>query len=77
MQIRDRSLFMAWGGGGGRILGGITWFVGEQKGGSVVIENPKGGIVESFGRIQSGVNSNLLGKWRHGEGGIAKGIKSY
>ena len=34
-----------WGVGvkGGRILAGITWFLGEQKGGSFVIENPKEG----------------------------------
>ena len=41
-------------GGGWRILGGITWFLGEQKGASVVTENPKGGITENFGRIQRG-----------------------
>ena len=35
------------------ILGGIIWFLGEQKGGSVVTENPKGGITENFGRIQT------------------------
>ena len=28
--------------------------MGEQKGGSVVTENPKAGIAENFGRIQSG-----------------------
>ena len=33
-----------WGGGGGRrILRGITWFLGEQEGGSVVTDSPKGG----------------------------------
>ena len=26
--------------------------MGEKKGGSVVTENPKGGIAENFGRIQ-------------------------
>ena len=40
------------GGGGWTILGGITWFLEEQKGGSVVTENPKGGITENLGRIQ-------------------------
>ena len=40
-------------GGRGRILGGITWFLGK-KGGSVVTENPKGGIAKNFGRIQRG-----------------------
>ena len=34
----------------------------EQKGGSVVTENPKGGIAENFGRIQTVGHSNLLGK---------------
>ena len=42
------------GGGGENILGGISWFFGEQKGGSVVTENPQGGITENFGRIQRG-----------------------
>ena len=28
--------------------------MGEKKGGSVVTENPKGGIAENFGRIQRG-----------------------
>ena len=32
--FRDRSLFIAWGGG--RKLGEITSFLGEQKGGSVL-----------------------------------------
>ena len=41
----------------GRILGGITLFLGEQKGGSVVTENPKGEITKNFGRIQRGDNT--------------------
>ena len=65
-EFRDRSLFIAWGLG--RIFGGITWFLGEQKGESVVTENPKGGIAENCGRIQRWDHSNLLGKWRHGGG---------
>ena len=40
--VRDQLLFIA-GEGGRKILGGITWFLGEQKGESVVTENPKGG----------------------------------
>ena len=68
-------------GGGGRekIVGGITWFLGEQKGGSVVTENPKGGITENFGRIQKGGPLKFSWKmktWRAG-GGDAKNIKSY
>ena len=35
---------------------------GDQKGRSVVTENPKGGIAENFGRIQRVDHSNLLGK---------------
>ena len=46
----------------------------RRKGGSVVTENPKGGITENFGRIQRRDHSNLLEK--HGGGGkIAKVIK--
>ena len=44
--VRDRSLYIVLGGGGGLgggILGGITRRLGEQKGGSVVTEDPKGG----------------------------------
>ena len=33
--------------------GGITWFLGEQKRGSVVIENPKREITENVGRIKA------------------------
>ena len=47
---------------GAEDFGGITRFLGEQKGGSVVTENPKGGIAENFGRIQTGDDSNSLGK---------------
>ena len=62
-----------------RILWGITWFLGEQKGRSVVTENPKGGIAENFGKMKRGYHSSLLGKWRYAGGGagIAKVIKSY
>ena len=51
---------------GGGILGGITWFWGEQKGRSVVTKNPKGGITENFRGIQRGDHST-----------VAKVIKSY
>ena len=47
--------------GGRRILGGITWFLEEQKAGSVVTENPKEGIIENFGRIQKGTTQICLG----------------
>ena len=43
-----------------RILGGITWFLGEQKGGSVFTENPKGGIAENFGTIQRGGSTQIF-----------------
>ena len=59
--LRDRSLFIARGG-----FWGITWFLGEQRWGPVVTENPKGEITENFGRIQSGSHSNFLRKWRRG-----------
>ena len=55
----------------GRILGGITLFLGEQKGGgSVVTENPKGEMTKNFGRIQRGDHSNLLGMKTWGREGI-------
>ena len=60
---------------GWRTISGNTRFLGEKNWGSVVTENPKGGITENFGRIQRGDHSNLLGKWSHG--GITKVIKSY
>ena len=44
----------------------ITLFLGEEKGGSVVTENPKGGITENFGRIQRRDHSNLLEKYGGG-----------
>ena len=51
-----------WGSEAEDFAGGITRFLEEQKGGSVVTENPKGGITEIFGRIQRGDHSNLLRK---------------
>ena len=50
--IRDRSLFMSVGGGG------VTWFLGEQKGDQLVTENPKGG--------------NHWKLWKDSEGGPLK-----
>ena len=70
-RLRDRSLFTAWGGGGrAEDFREDHSFLGGQKRGSALTENPKGGIAESFGRIQRSYHSNLLGKWRHeGRGG--------
>ena len=68
--LGDRSLFIGGGkGGGGRILEGITWFLGEYKWESVVTENPKGRIAKKIGRIRKGDQLNLLGKWGHGAAG--------
>ena len=74
--VRDRSLFIAWVRGR-RILEGITCFLGEQKGGSVVTENPKAGIAENFGRIQGGTTQICLENEDGGGGEIVKVIKSY
>ena len=63
--LRDRSLFIAkggWGGGGAGNFRGNHLSFGRTKGGSVVTENPKGGITGNIGRIQRGNHSNLLGK---------------
>ena len=46
----------------------IILFLGEEKGRSVVTENPKGGITENFGRIQRRDHSNLLEKYGGGGG---------
>ena len=64
-----RGPVIIYGPGGRRILGGITWFLGEQKGGSVVLENPKGEITENFGRIQRGGGGSCLENERMGSGG--------
>ena len=45
---------------GGRILGGISRFLGEQKGESVITESPKGRIAENFGRIQRVITQTCL-----------------
>ena len=68
LKVQRTGHYLSPGGG----LGGITWFLGKQKGGSIVTENPKGGIIENFGGIQRGDHSNSLGKWRHGGGGSRK-----
>ena len=79
-DVCDRLLgtghYLSPGGGDRRILGGITWLLGERKGGSVVTESPKGGIAGNFGRIQKGNHSNFLIKLRHSGGG-GRGCESY
>ena len=59
--------------GGRRILGGITGFLGEQKGGSVVTLNPK--TLEEFtdGTTQICLENEGIG----GGGGVARVIESY
>ena len=77
------SFFIAGrGGGGGGVFfgrgGGFTWFLGEQKSGSVVIENPKREITENFGRIKAeGKPLKFAWKMKTLGGGIAKVIKCY
>ena len=53
---------------------GITWFLGEQKGVSIVTENPNEGITENSGRIQRG--GPLKFAWKR-HGGIVYVIKCY
>ena len=53
---------------------GITRFLWEQKGGSVVTENPKGGIVENVGRIQR--EATQICSENEDNGWIAKVTKS-
>ena len=49
--------------------GGLTWVLGEEKGGSLVSENPKGEITENFGRIQRGTTQIYLENEDMGGGG--------
>ena len=70
------------GGGGAEDFfgrgGGITLFLGEQKRGSVVIENPKWEITENVGRIKAeGKPLKFAWKMKTLGGGIAKVIKCY
>ena len=60
---------------GGRIVGGIARFLGEQKGESVITESAKGRIAENFGRIQRVITQICLKN--EDRGGIVKVIKSY
>ena len=69
MQIRDRSLFIARGGGGE----GAEEFRADH----LIFGRTKGGIAESFGRIRRGTTQICLENEGMGRGGIAKVIKSY
>ena len=64
-------------GWGRRILGGITRFLGEQKGGAVVTENPKGGSLKTSEGFRVGITQICVENEDGGGGGIAKVIKSY
>ena len=68
-DIRDQSLFIT-------CRRGVTWFLGEQKGGSVVTENPKGGLLKTLEGLRGGTTQICLENEDMGEG-IAKVIKSY
>ena len=80
-DVCDRLLgtghYLSPGDGGRRILGGITWLLGEQKGGSVVIENPKVGIAGNFGRIHRGTTQICLGNEDMGGGGDRESHQNY
>ena len=41
--------------------GGVTWFLGEQKGGSIVTENPKGRSFKTLEGFRGGTNQICLG----------------
>ena len=60
------------GGGGRRILGGNTWFLGEQKGGTVVTKNPKGRIAENFFKDSEGGPLKFVWKMKTWSGGDRK-----
>ena len=52
------------------------FILGEQKGESVVTENPKGGIAENFGRIHRGTTQICSKNEDEGGGENAEVIKS-
>ena len=61
LKFRDQSLFIARRGVVGDLFwGGITWLLGEQKGGSVVIEIPKGGSLETLEGFRGGTTQICL-----------------
>ena len=76
-----RSLFISWRGGGAEdcfFWGGVTWYLGEQKEGSVVTEFSKGEITENFGRITAeGGPLKFAWKMKTLVGRIAKVNKCY
>ena len=58
---------------GGGNLWGITGFLGEQKGGSVVTENPKGGSLKTLEGFSRGTTQICLENEGNGRGrGIRK-----
>ena len=63
-EVRDRSLFIAWRGGG-RVedFGGRGHLIFRRtKVASVVTENPKGGSLKTLDGLRGGP-PNLFGKW--------------
>ena len=57
-EVRDRSLLIAWRGGGGRAedFGGDHLIFRRTKGVSVVTENPKGGSLKTLEGLREGTN---------------------
>ena len=47
----------------------FTWFLGKQKGGSVVIENPKGGSLKTLEGFRGGTTQICLGNEENEGGG--------
>ena len=75
LGLRDRSLFLAWGEGA-EDFGGGHFILGEQKGGSVVTENPKGGSLKTLEGFR-GATAQICLENKDMGGGIAKVIKCY
>ena len=59
-RLSGTGHYLSPGGGDRRILGRITWLLGEQKGGSVVIEIPKGGSLETLEGFRGGTTQICL-----------------
>ena len=58
--FRDRSLFITWRWGRGEDFSGITWFLGEQKGGQPLLRTQKGESLKTLEGFRGGTTQVCL-----------------
>ena len=76
-EVRDRSLFIAWRGGGrAEDFGEDHLIFRRTKVASVVTENPKGGSLKTLDGLRGG-STKFVWKMKTWGEGIAKVIKCY